>query len=131
LGRGGPGRWPGKGERELAVQRDPSKENFILFFVLLGAAVLLVVAAAILIGYFFAQPRPHFGEPRVEEIGVVNREAGQPAAPGCYRRAFWPSSSLPTCGPSSIDDERSGGSTSAGSDKPWASQPVLCQAVSW
>jgi hypothetical protein len=34
-----------------AMQRDPSKENFILLFVLFGAAVLLV-AAAIVIGLF-------------------------------------------------------------------------------
>ena len=72
------------------MQRDPSKKNFILFFVLLGAAVLLVAAAAILIGYFFAQPKPHFGESRLEEIVVVYREAGDAAAPAHWAREASP-----------------------------------------
>ncbi len=72
------------------MPRDPSKKNFILFFVLLGAAVLLVAAAAILIGYFFVQPKPHFGESRLEEIVVVYREAGDAAAPKDWTRGASP-----------------------------------------
>jgi len=77
------------------MQRDPSKKNFILFFVLLGAAVLLVAAAAILIGYFFAQPKPHVGEARLEELVVVDREAGDAAAPALTRGASPIPSSVP------------------------------------
>ena len=57
---------------------------------LLGAAVLLVAAAAILIGYFFVQPKPHFGESRLEEIVVVYREAGDAAAPKDWTRGASP-----------------------------------------
>ena len=72
------------------MPRDPSKKNFILFFVLLGAAVLLVAAAAILIGYFFAQPKPQFGESRLEEIVVVYREAGAAVALAHWTRGASP-----------------------------------------
>ena len=55
-----------------------SKENFILFFRLVGAAVLLVVTAAILIGYFFVRPKPHLAVGLGEGAVVEHREAGRP-----------------------------------------------------
>ena len=37
----------------MTMQREPRKENFVLFFLLLSGAILLVIVAiALLIGYF-------------------------------------------------------------------------------